>query len=68
MPDKNDCPVNNFGHLEGDIGICVDCSVENKDLFNVCWDETHRNSKSKKKLDLTKLKTRKLQQFQQKKH
>lgn len=46
-PDKNDCPINNFGQLQWDVGTCVDCSVENKELFNACWDEGHKNIKPK---------------------
>ena len=27
-----------FGNIDGMNGSCVDCSYENKELFNKCWN------------------------------
>jgi len=44
------CPnkCDRFGNLEWDVVSCVDCAVDNKVLFNACWDESHKDVKPKK--------------------
>jgi hypothetical protein len=31
-----------FGNLDGMVGSCVDCSYNNEELFNKCWEYSHR--------------------------
>lgn len=41
---------NKFGNLEGDVGCCVDCSVERNNLFKRCWEYSKsKNIKEKRK-------------------
>ena len=41
---------NKFGNLEGDVGYCVDCSVERNNLFKRCWEYSKsKNIKEKRK-------------------
>jgi len=37
-----------FGRVESDVGSCIDCSMENKDLFYACRDVGYLKSKPKK--------------------
>jgi len=38
-----------FGKPESDVGSCIDCSIENKDLFYACKDVEYLKSKPRKK-------------------
>jgi len=44
IKSKRKC--SDFGHADGMTGCCVDCSVDNKELFEKCLEYNHSNLKN----------------------